>query len=79
MQKRDSVGQLNKENKPNINGVSQTICNKLGKENIINLKKQKSTERLKAIKKQIEEKEARDMEECHFHLKINLISERVDR
>jgi hypothetical protein len=54
MQKRDSAAQINKENKPNINEVSQTICNKLGKENIINLKKQKSTERLKAIKKQIE-------------------------
>jgi len=79
MQRRESTGQINKENKPNINEVSQTICNKLGKENIINLKKQKSTERLKAIKKQIEEKEAKDLEECHFHPKINLISERVDR
>ena len=79
MQKRDSTGQLNKENKPSINGVSQLICNKLGKDNIINLRKQRSTERLKAIKRQIEEKEAKYMEECHFHPKINLISERVDR
>lgn len=74
MQKKDSIGQINKENKPSINGVSQLICEKIGKNNILNLRKQRSTERLKAIKRELEEKEAKDMEECHFHPKINPIS-----
>ena len=67
-----------KENKQLMNQTSQEICSRVGKENILQMRRQRSREKMAALLREREEKENEEMKECHFKPKINSISKRVD-
>lgn len=69
----------NKENQPELNRVSLEICSKLGKENILQQRSQRSQEKRKALLRELQAKEEEMMRECPFQPKINAISKQVDR
>lgn len=69
----------NKENQPEINRISQEICDKLGKENIIDQRNRRSKEKHAALMREKQQKEEEMMRECAFRPKINAISKQVDR
>lgn len=62
-----------------INRVSQEICERLGKENILEYRRKRSREKMQLLVREKEKREEQAMRECAFKPKINAISKKVDQ